>query len=297
MMTFLGRRKSHCLVWGSLAAVLYASAAGPHPDVQAASPHPELEAALVQAEVALADLDGTIALAEPMTNVALGRPDANPGSLNISDDCPGAQDCIDQYLWSIYERTRKVDTIKVPERIRVTVKKKGKSRTVTKTVIKLVAEDFGWKDPKAAENAGMSVSQYVIGGMDRAFRLKLYRLLRALDAAGLEPGITSAFRDDYRQSIASGFKAASDRSYHGGTLRGGYGRGLAADLVSVKGANRSERWTSCEELWKWIDTNGQQFGIGRPYLDKDPPHVAPIDGKEYVDRRGSNGKRAALDAK
>ena len=297
MTIFLGRRECRCLVWGSLAAVLYGGAVSSDQAIQAASPHSELEAALVQAEVALADLDATIALAEPMTNVALGRPDATPGSLNTSDECPGAQDCIDQYLWSIYERTRKVDTIKVPERIRVAVKKKGKSRTVTKTVIKLVAEDFGWKDPKAAENAGMSVSQYVIGGMDRAFRLKLYRLLRALDAAGLEPGITSAFRDDYRQSIASGFKAASDRSYHGGTLRGGYGRGLAADLVSVKGATRSERWSSCEDLWKWIDTHGQKFGIGRPYLDKDPPHVAPIDGKEYVDRRGSNGKRAALEAK
>jgi len=297
MTTFLGRRESRCLVWGSLAAVLYGGAVSSDQAIQAASPHSELEAALVQAEVALADLDATIALAEPMTNVALGRPDATPGSLNTSDECPGAQDCIDQYLWSIYERTRKVDTIKVPERIRVTVKKKGKNRTVTKTVIKLVTEDFGWKDPKAAENAGMSVSQYVIGGMDRGFRVKLYHLLRALDAAGLEPGITSAFRDDYRQSIASGFKAASDRSYHGGTLRGGYGRGLAADLVSVKGATRSERWSSCEDLWKWIDTHGQQFGIGRPYLDKDPPHVAPIDGKEYVDRRGSNGNRAALETK
>ena len=30
----------------------------------------------------------------------------------------------------------------------------------------------------------------------------------------------------------------------------------------------------------------QQYGIGRPYLDRDPPHVAPIDGKEYASRRG-----------
>jgi hypothetical protein len=39
-------------------------------------------------------------------------------------------------------------------------------------------------------------------------------------------------------------------------------------------------------LWKWIDENGPQFGIGRPYLDRDPPHIGPIDGKEYVDKRG-----------
>ena len=30
----------------------------------------------------------------------------------------------------------------------------------------------------------------------------------------------------------------------------------------------------------------------RPYLDKDPPHIAPIDGKEYADKRGVNAKLA-----
>jgi hypothetical protein len=39
-------------------------------------------------------------------------------------------------------------------------------------------------------------------------------------------------------------------------------------------------------MWKWIDAHGQEYGIGRPYLDKDPPHIAPIDGKEYADKRG-----------
>jgi hypothetical protein len=47
--------------------------------------------------------------------------------------------------------------------------------------------------------------------------------------------------------------------------------GLAADIVSVKGETRSERWISSEVLWKWIDAHGKEFGIGRPYLDKDPP--------------------------
>jgi len=51
---------------------------------------------------------------------------------------------------------------------------------------------------------------YVIGGMDRDFKLKLFHMLHAADEAGLSPGITSAFRDDYRQSIASGLKAAND---------------------------------------------------------------------------------------
>jgi len=145
----------------------------------------------------------------------------------------------------------------------LTVKKKGKTVTVTKSFIKLVDEDFAWKDPKAAEKAGMPMMDYVIGGMDQSFKLKLFHALRAAEQAGLSPGITSAFRDDYRQSIASGLKAATDRSYHGGSFRGGFGHGLAADAVSVKGATRAQRWISTESFWKWIDAHGKEFGIGR----------------------------------
>ena len=159
--------------------------------------------------------------------------------------------------------------------------------TVTRTFTKRVDENFAWKDPKAADKVGMAMMDYVIGGMDRSFKLKLFYTLYAAEQAGLQPGITSAFRDDYRQSIATGLKAATDRSYHGGSLRGGYGRGLAADIVSVKGNSRAQRWVSTEKLWKWIDERGKDFGIGRPYLNRDPPHVAPIDGQEYVSRRGS----------
>jgi hypothetical protein len=220
------------------------------------------------------------------------------GSLETLDECLVADTCIDQYLWSAYQRTPKLDTIKVPEKKKVTVKKNGKTRTVVKTVTKLVDEDFTWKDPKAAERAGMSMMDYVIGGLDRSFKIKLYHALRAMDEAGLAPGITSAFRDDYRQSIASGLKAASNGSYHGGSLRGGYGHGLAADLVSVKGATRAERYVSSESLWKWIDAHGKEYGVGRPYLDKDPPHVAPIEGKEYAGhQRAAKSQHAKSDMK
>jgi hypothetical protein len=220
------------------------------------------------------------------------EPEAKVSPLEAWDECVLTEECIDQYLWSVYERAPKVDTIKVEERVKVKLEKDGKSRAVTKTVAKLVNEDFTWKDPDAAEKAGMSVSQYVIGGMDRGFKVRLYNLFRALDDAGLAPGMTSGFRDDYRQSIASGNKAEINRSYHGGSLRGGYGHGLAADVVSIKGETRSERCSSSERMWKWIDTHGKEFGIGRPYLDKDPPHIAPIDGKEYADKRGVNAKIA-----
>jgi hypothetical protein len=214
------------------------------------------------------------------------------------DECLVAEICIDEYLWSLYERTPKVDTIKVTERIKVTVKKKGKTRTVIKTNTKYVVGDFTWKDPIAAQKVGMSLKDYVIGGMDRSFKLKLYRALRAMDDAGLMPGITSAFRDDYRQSIASGNKAASDSSYHGGSRRGGYGHGLAADLVSVKGETRMQRFGASEELWKWIDAHEKELGIGRPYRDRDPPHVGPIDGKEYAAKRGrATVQKAGLQTK
>src|SRR6266404_5907352 len=245
-----------CFVCGSLAVLLCAAPA--NPDRHAKAALGRLDAiALAQSDAALASAELRTAFADPAAKAALADP-----------------------------------VIKVEEQIKTTVKKNGKSRTVTKTVTKFVNEDFTWKDPHAAENAGMSVAQYVIGGVDRGFKVRLYRLFRALDDAGLAPGMTSGFRDDYRQSIASGNKAANNRSYHGGSLRGGYGHGLAADIVSVKGETRSERCISSEILWKLIDAHGREYGIGRPYLDKDPPHIAPIDGKEYADKRGLNAKLA-----
>jgi hypothetical protein len=218
-------------------------------------------------------------------------------SIEIRDECLVVDICIDQYLWALYQRTPKEDTIKVQEFRKVMVKRKGKTVTVTKTFTKPVNEDFAWKDPKAAEKTGMSMMDYVIGGMDRDFKLKLFHMLHAAEQASLSPGITSAFRDDYRQSIASGLKAATDRSYHGGSFRGGYSHGLAADVVSVNGGTRTQRLVSTEKFWKWIDAHEKEFGIGRPYLDRDPPHVAPVDGKEYASHRGTKTLHAVSDVK
>lgn len=289
-----------CFLCGSL-AVLLCAPANPDRQVKAALAPIDAIAAFAYSDVALASPELRTALADPNTRAAvadpvikvpLAEPEVNVSPLEASDECVLSEECIDQYLWSAYERAPKVDTIKVEEQIKTTVKKNGKSRTVTKTVTKFVNEDFTWKDPDAAEKAGMSVAQYVIGGMDRAFKVRLYHLFRALDDAGLAPGMTSGFRDDYRQSITSGHKAATGNSYHGGSRRGGYGQGLAADIVSVKGETRSERSISSEIMWKWIDAHGKEYGIGRPYLYKDPPHIAPIDGKEYADKRGLNAKVA-----
>jgi hypothetical protein len=257
-------------------------------------------------EAALPDSSQMLAPESPPVRVATAStPDLVPNdfrealsSIEILDECLVADICIDRYLWALYQRTPKEDTIKVHERRKVTVKRKRKTVTVTKSFTRLVDQDFTWKDPKAAEKAGMPMMDYVIGGMDRSFKLKLFHTLRAAEEAGLSPGITSAFRDDYRQSIASGLKAATDRSYHGGSFRGGYGHGLAADVVSVKGTTQAQRWISTESFWKWIDAHGKEFGIGRPYADKDPPHVAPIDGKEYAaHHRGTKAQHAESDMK
>ena len=270
-----------------------------------ATPVPETATTSDQPQpvVVAALTDPAVVLPAEIPPAAANTADALPqdaattaGRIEIVGECLVAEPCIDQFLWALYQRTLKEDTIKERELRKVTVKRKGKLVTVTRSFTKLVENDFTWKDPKAAERVGMPMMDYVIGGMDRSFRIKLFHTLYAAEAAGLQPGITSAFRDDYRQGIASGLKAASNRSYHGGSLRGGYGRGLAADIVSVNGATRAKRWVSTEALWKWVDANGKQFGIGRPYLDRDPPHVGPIDGQEYTSRRGGT-KVAVADVK
>jgi hypothetical protein len=108
-----------------------------------------------------------------------------PDGKEAVDECLAREICIDEYLWSVYQRAPKQDTIKVVERKKVTVKVDGKTRTVVKESTTLVDEDFAWKDPKAAEKARMSLMEYVIGGVDRDFKLKLYHALRAMDGAGL----------------------------------------------------------------------------------------------------------------
>jgi len=264
------------------------------------------EAAPVQEPVKLASADPTeivttdaLSPAAIATGPAATESKASPSADTVAvlDECFVMDACIDRYLWALYQRTPKEDSIKVEERRAVTVKRRGKMVTVMRSFTKLVDQDFGWKDPKAAERASMPMMDYVIGGMDKSFKRKLFRMLLAAEAAGLSPGITSAFRDDYRQSIASGLKAAFDRSYHGGSTRGGYGHGMAADIVSTQGNNRAQRWVSTEILWKWVDANGKAFGIGRPYLGRDPPHVGPVDGQEYISKRGTGDRKEAANVR
>jgi hypothetical protein len=151
---------------------------------------------------------------------------------------------IDQYLWSVYKRS-------------------GTKRDSS--------GDFTWKDVAAATRLGLLPEEYVIGGMDRDFRELLFDLGHAMDAAGINWTILSAFRDDYRQGLASGFKAHGGNSFHGGSVAtGGYGHGCAADLSASDGGD------SGDAVWRWLDQHGARFGVHRPMRQSDPAHIQPF---------------------
>jgi hypothetical protein len=148
-------------------------------------------------------------------------------------------DEVNQYLWAVYERT--------------TTKQDGSG-------------DFTWKDVAAAARLGMTLGDYVIVGMDRDFRELLYRAGLAMDAAGFRWTILSGFRDDYRQILASGYKARIGDSLHGGSLTtGGYGHGCAVDIKDADGKTRP--------LLTWLDANSAELGLERPLPGLDPAHV------------------------
>ncbi len=150
-----------------------------------------------------------------------------------------SQDAVDAYLWEVYQR--------------VPVKKDGSG-------------DFTWKDAAAAKRVNMPLQTYVIGGMDRDFREQLYHAGRAMDADGVQWSMLSAFRDDYRQRIAAGFKASGGNSLHGGSrATGGYGHGRAIDIVDAEGHHGT--------VWRWIDRNGRKYGLVRPMPGADPAHI------------------------
>ena len=152
---------------------------------------------------------------------------------------------VDDYLWQVYMRTP--------------VKKDSSG-------------DFTWKDPAAAKRIHMSLKDYVIRGMDADFREQLYAAGHAMDAAGLRWSMLSAFRDDYRQALAAGFKARPGNSQHGGSRAvGGYGYGRAIDINNVEGDD--------EQVWHWLDAHGAKYGLRRPMPGYDPAHIQA--GGEY----------------
>jgi len=154
-------------------------------------------------------------------------------------------DEVKAYLWSVYQRSpTKVD---------------GHG-------------DFTWKDVSAAGRSGLSVEDYVIGGLDPDFRELLFAAGHAMDAAGVGWTILSGFRDDFRQDLVSGLKARVNNSFHGGSeATGGYRHGCAVDLASVDKL-------SDDKVWNWVDRKGREFGLFRPLRAADPAHTLPVAG-------------------
>jgi hypothetical protein len=124
------------------------------------------------------------------------------------------------------------------------------------------SSDIRGKDEKAAARVGMDLKQYVIGGMDPTFRELLYKAGHQMDDKGLPWQMNSGFRDNFRQHIATGFKASDGGSWHGGTERtGGYGHGQAADL-NIEAAH-------------YIAQHGNELGLAQPMPGIDPFHIQP----------------------
>jgi hypothetical protein len=151
-------------------------------------------------------------------------------------------DPVAQYLWSVYQRSAaKHDS----------------------------DGDFTWKDAAAAARMGLSMPDYVIGGMDPDLREQLFHLGQAMDAVRIDWTILSAFRDDYRQSLAIGFKAHVGNSFHGGSAAtGGYGHGCAVDIAGVDNVSNNQ-------VWNWLDQHAGEFGLRRPLPRIDPAHIQP----------------------
>src|SRR5215510_16045349 len=133
------RRGFHCFLWGSVASLLYASPTNSDRDLKSAPAHREASAGLVLPDAAPVRSNATVvrsdatvvrsnavvaqpdppplaqsdpAPAEPAFKLAaVTPPDTSVGSSGASPpspppeltyECLLAQDCIDQYLWSLY---------------------------------------------------------------------------------------------------------------------------------------------------------------------------------------------------
>src|SRR5262245_59277334 len=105
-----------------------ASAAAPASDVATVDPDPR-ETAFGLAGVSAAEAPAVEAPEKRVRVVSLFRPEpveeeAQPAARAVEplDECLVVDICIDAYLFSLYERTPKVDTNKVTEKIKTTVK-------------------------------------------------------------------------------------------------------------------------------------------------------------------------------
>ena len=92
---------------------------------------------------------------DPVQNAA--RPAVSSEAL---DACPEPDVCIDQYLWSLYERTPKVDTVKVEERIKVKVKKQGQDADRRQN-----SDEVRYRELRVEGSESRAESRHVVEGL------------------------------------------------------------------------------------------------------------------------------------
>ncbi len=143
--------------------------------------------------------------------------------------------------------------------------------------------DFTVKDIKAAAKRGLGLCEFAIGGMHPQFRHAVAETGRAIDRAlpAIRWTILSAFRDDYRQSIAEGFKARVGYSLHGGSrVTRGYGDGRAID-VTIAGDRKDGPARAGALFAKY----GKKFGLVQPMPVKDVAHIQASGSSSYAQHR------------
>jgi TP901 family phage tail tape measure protein len=126
------------------------------------------------------------------------------------------------------------------------------------------------KDELAAKRVGMDVGKYRVEGMHPEARASMAQAVRDFESqTGGKAAFTAGFRDDFRQEIATGYKARTGFSQHGGSqvlpsgglFSGGmsaFGQGKAMDVP--RGPFR-----------EWMRQFGARYGFrGIPH---DEPHL------------------------
>ncbi len=264
------------------------SAPAPEPVIKLASADPT--------EIVTTDALSPAAIATGPAPAA-SKPSPPADTVAVLDECFVMDACIDRYLWALYQRTAKEDLDQgrgPPRRHR---QAQGQDGHGDAQLHKAGRSGF-WLEGSESGRA----RQHADDG------LRHRRHGQELQAKA----VSHAARSRGRRPVAGHHQRVPRRLppvdrerpegrlrplYHGGSTRGGYGHGMAADIVSTQGNNRAQRWVSTEILWKWVDANGKAFGIGRPYLGRDPPHVGPVDGQEYISKRGTGDRKEATNVR
>lgn len=131
-------------------------------------------------------------------------------------------------------------------------------------------QDFTWKDIAGALNAGRSLREYVIGGLNSDIKMNLYFAGKAMDQEGI-PWAPLAFYRGLERPPATGSVVANPvNSRH---YCGGYGKGCAADLAGAGWRTVEEKVAANRRVWDWLEEHGDEYGLRTAFIANDPAHV------------------------